>query len=223
MSKNPYEILGVSPTASREEIDQAYYYLRDKYRLDMHSEGEKGKIAAQNLNELETAYRDIIIDYTGDASKAYASSSSDSTVTGDPIVEDSAFAEVERLIREKDYPAAQKALDNVFERNADWHFYQSAIYYKQGWLNESKSQLEIACNMDPTNKKYANSLEKLNSKLSGSRSTTSSSTITSSADRNGYSRSYGSDYDARRTEDTCCQACQAAICVNCLCDCCCRS
>lgn len=222
MSKNPYEILGVSPTATRDEIDQAYYTLRDKYRLDMHSEGEKGKIAAKKLNDLETAYRDIIIDYTGEASKTSAESASDSsTITKDPVVEDSVFSEVERLIREKNYPAAQKALDNLFERNAEWHFYQSAIYYKQGWLNESKSQLEIACNMDPSNKKYSDSLEKLNAKLSGPRS--SSSTVTPESPRSGYSRSYASDYDARRTEDTCCQACQAAICVNCLCDCCCRS
>lgn len=219
MSKNPYEILGVSPSASREEIDEAYYYLRDKYRLDMHSEGDKGKQAARALNDLETAYRDIIIDYTGESSYT-AESAPESDVTSDPVVEESSFGEVDRLIRDKKYPEAQKALDNIFERNAEWHYYQSVIYYKQGWLNESKSQLEIACNMEPSNTKYTGTLNKLNAKLNASKSTTNPSS-THSGD--GYSRSYGGDYDARRAEDSCCQACQTAICLNCLCDCCCRS
>lgn len=234
MSKNPYEILGVSTSATREEIDQAYYTLRDKCRLDMHSEGEKGKLAAKRLNEVENAYREIIIDYTGDAPSTQASSyNNESTnrdttynepvIDKDPIIEESAFSAVEKLIREKKYPEAQRALDNIFERNAEWHFYQSAIYYKQGWLNESKSQLQIACNMDPNNVKYKESLEKLDNKLSASKSAhaTSGGSVNVGG-HNGYHRSYGSDYDARSTEDGCCRACQAAICVNCLCDCCCR-
>lgn len=225
MSKNPYEILGVPQSASRQEVDEAYFNLRDKYRLDMHSEGEKGKIAAKSLNEVELAYRDILLNFsetdTPNPSNTYEDSFyQDNSVISEPEVQDAqTFASIDLLIRDKNYGAAQKALDNMSERSAEWHFYQSAIYYKQGWISESKSQLELACNMDPTNEKYRNSLNKLNEKINSK----NVSNKTYSNANNGFHRSYSqSDYDARSTEDSCCRACQAAICVNCLCDCCCR-
>lgn len=225
MSKNPYEILGVPQSASRQEVEEAYFNLRSKYRLDMHSEGEKGKRAAEALNEVELAYRDILLGFsesdTPNPANTYADTYyQDNSVSSEPeIQDDQTFVIVEKFIREKNYGAAQKALDNISERSAEWHFYQSAIYYKQGWVNESKSQLELAYNMDPTNPKYKNSLEKLNQKISSKNVTNQ----TYNNGGNGFNRSYNqSDYDARSTEDTCCRACQAAICVNCLCDCCCR-
>lgn len=224
MSKNPYEILGVPANASRQEVDEAYFNLRSKYRLDMHSEGDKGKRAAEALNEVELAYRDILVNFsesdTPNPQNTYSDNFYQEPVSSEPEVRDSqTFAAVDAFIREKNYGAAQKALDNISERSAEWHFYQSAIYYKQGWVNESKSQLELACNMDPSNAKYRNSLNKLNEKIN-SRNVTNQTYQNAG---NGYHRSYSqSDYDARATEDTCCRTCQTLICINCLCDCCCR-
>ena len=57
MPKDPFLILGVSSDATQAEIDSAYNTLRDKYRLDMHLEGERGRDAARKLTELEDAYR----------------------------------------------------------------------------------------------------------------------------------------------------------------------
>lgn len=228
MSKNPYEILGVPANASRQEVDEAYFNLRSKYRLDMHSEGDKGKRAAEALNEVELAYRDILTNFSDSQANQniYASSQNVSSenqyasISSEPeIQDDQTFASVDAFIREKNFGAAQKALDNISERSAEWHFYQSAIYYKQGWVNESKSQLELACNMDPSNVKYRNSLNKLNEKINSRN--VSHQTYQNSG--GGYQRSYSqSDYDARATEDTCCRTCQTLICINCLCDCCCR-
>ena len=235
MSKNPYEILGVPANASRQEVDEAYFNLRSKYRLDMHSEGEKGKRAAEALNEVELAYRDILVNFSDSATFNHANSNTnaiyqDSSISSEPEIQDSVsaepkahenqmFASVDAFIREKNFGAAQKALDNISERNAEWHFYQSAIYYKQGWVSESKSQLELACNMDPSNAKYRNSLNKLNEKINSKNVSHQSYQNTGG----GYQRSYSqSDYDARATEDTCCRTCQTLICINCLCDCCCR-
>lgn len=225
MSKNPYEILGIPQNASREEVDQAYYTLRDKYRLDMHSEGEKGKQAAKALDAVEIAYRDILLGFSESNQPNPANTYNDSyyqesAVSSEPVVQDNqTFAVVEKFIRGKNYGDAQKALDNISERSAEWHFYQSAIYYKQGWINESKSQLELAYSMEPNNPKYRDSLNKLNQKLNSKPNVAQNY----NGNNDGYNRSYSqSNYDASRTEDSCCRACQAAICINCLCDCCCR-
>lgn len=218
MYQNPYEVLGLPNGASREEVEEAYIRLRDKYRLDMHSEGAKGKAAAKMLEAVENAYADILTNYAEGGIKAPESVSYEEFTSDSPEVEivDNDYSEIERLLKNKCYSDAQRALDDIDARNAEWHFYQSVIYYKTGRMQESKAQLELACSMDPSNQRYKNSLDKLNAKLNESQ-------YQPSAEQNdGYRRSYYDGDTARNTEDGCCAACQTMICLNCLCDCCCR-
>jgi hypothetical protein len=68
----------------------------------------------------------------------------------------------ENAIKNGDIRLAQEKLDSFDERNGEWHYYQSVIFYKKNWINESKKQLEIALQCDPENQKYKNALNKLN-------------------------------------------------------------
>ena len=203
MPKDPFLILGVASDASQEEIDSAYNTLRDKYRLDMHHEGERGREAARNLTELEDAYRracDIV---------------ARGAVSGD------VYSQVEQYLRENRFDEAQTLLDNISERNAEWHYLQSALFYKKGWISESRSQLRMACNMDPTNDKYRRALEKLEGRDSARTTPTGSSyeSYRGGSDH-GYHRSY-SDYESsRRSDDAACAFCQGLMCANLCCDCC---
>ena len=52
-------------------------------------------------------------------------------------------------------------LDSKHDRDGQWHYYQSIVYYKREWLTESKRQLEEAIACDPGNEKYRRALEKL--------------------------------------------------------------
>ena len=229
MYKNPYEVLGLPDGASKEDVEAAYIRLRDKYRLDMHSEGAKGKAAAKMLEEVENAHNDILVNYAEGGIPAaptyesgyssYATSPEPEIVGGERSQND--YGQIESLIRDKRFSDAQRALDDIDNRNADWHYYQSVLYYKSGRMQESKAQLELACSMDPSNLRYRNSLDKLNAKIDGSNSYSQNGNVGNNVN-NGYQRSYYESDTARNAEDGCCAACQTMICLNCLCDCCCR-
>ena len=55
----PYQILGIEPTASDEEIKQAYRTLANKYHPDKveHLGDEFKKLAEERFKEIEEAYR----------------------------------------------------------------------------------------------------------------------------------------------------------------------
>ena len=70
--KNPYEILGLTPDASEEELRARYEQLVAKYKDERFLPGEAGNQAAEKLNDVEDAWREIMRDidcllYTSDA------------------------------------------------------------------------------------------------------------------------------------------------------------
>ena len=233
MSKNAYEILGVSPSADMHEIEQQYYALRDRYREEMYQEGAVGKAAAKKLNEIEQAYSDIC---AGRASVNAPKEKQPNPIVMDSVVNDpytqvndeegagkvnathsSSFDEVQSRIDQNDLKGAQSLLDSVGTRDAEWHYYQAMIYYKKKWPKEAVNQMEMACQMEPNNAHYAKVLEKLRQKASEPKSQAGYNEQTQS----GYQRSY-QERDARAAEDGVCRFCETLICINCLCDCCCR-
>ena len=146
-----YKILNISEDASIEEIESAYRTLKEKYSSERFLEGEAGNEAARLLTKLETAYHEIM------ASRKANSSENDNVQVD--------FSEVELLIKKGDIATAQEKLDDINDRNAEWHYLQSVIFYKKNWINESKKQLEIALNMDPHNQKYVGDFAKLKQKI----------------------------------------------------------
>ena len=232
MSKNAYEILGVSPNADMHEIEQAFYALRDKYREEMYQEGAVGKAAARKLNEIEQAYSDIC------AGRATSSATND--VQHDNIVMDSAvndtfesandpngwsanaagFEAVQSKLDAGDLKGAQAALDKVGKRDAEWHYYQAMIYYKKQWVKEALDQMNMACQMAPDNAHYAKVRERLQAKANA-KTNAGYNEQTQSPKNDGYRRSYA-EQDARYAEDSVCRFCETLLCINCLCDCCCR-
>ena len=54
--ENLYDIIGVSPSVSDEELDSAYKKLREKYGEERFQNGPAGEEAADKLEKLERAY-----------------------------------------------------------------------------------------------------------------------------------------------------------------------
>ena len=56
MSKDYYKILGVSKSASKEEIKKAYRRLAHEFHPDKHSDEQKRKVAEEKFKEISEAY-----------------------------------------------------------------------------------------------------------------------------------------------------------------------
>lgn len=150
MNKHYYEILGVSESATDEEIRARYEELKKKYSEERFLEGEAGNEAARMLNRVDVAYNEIMTERSEKHSAENAGSS---------------YAKVDEYIRAGKINEAQAVLDEFNERPAEWHYLQSVVFYKKNWMNESKKQLEIALQMDSSNEKYRTAYNKLKEKI----------------------------------------------------------
>ena len=150
MNKHYYEILGVSESATDEEIRARYEELKKKYSEERFLEGEAGNEAARMLNRIDVAYNEIMTERSEKHTAENAGSS---------------YAKVDEYIRAGKINEAQAVLDEFNERPAEWHYLQSVVFYKKNWMNESKKQLEIALHMDSSNEKYRTAYNKLKEKI----------------------------------------------------------
>ncbi len=209
MSKNPFIIFGVDEnTVNQNELYEAYRALRAKYEDDRFLEGEAGENAARKISEIDQAY--------SDANEILATRT---TVTNGKVT----YEEIEAKIREKAYNDAQAMLDSVTNRDAEWHFLQSVIYYKKGWVSESYNQLKKAVEMDPTNQKYRSSYEKLRVNFEGPRPNTNNTYQQGQGaytqpnyDNNGYGRSYSAG--GRPADGGTCDICSTLCALDCCCE-----
>lgn len=224
MYKDPYMILQTYKDASESEIDSAYQRLKAKYSEERFLTGEAGAAAARNLTELEDAYRE--------AKQKFQSKKAETSYGSE-------LGEIEELIKANKTDKAQQQLDEIMERDAEWHYLQSIVFYKKNWYNESKNQLNMAVSMDPLNKKYKDALERLNTFMSGQGAKRASQTQSQddkyyrksdeqiNPDKNQYNRN---QYDQNRQQygnegrhmggcggpETCCTQ---LICADCCCEC----
>lgn len=150
MNRQYYDLLGVSESATDEEISARYEQLKRKYSEERFLEGEAGNEAAKMLNRIDVAYTEIMSARQERRTAENAGSS---------------YARVEQLIREGKIAEAQSALDEFNERPAEWHYLQSVVFYRKNWINESKKQLEIAMQLEPSNEKYSSSYNRLRDKI----------------------------------------------------------
>ena len=203
--KDPYVVLGLTEEATEEQLTERYESLRAKYKEERFQSGEAGNIAAKNLTELEEAWAVI--------SQRLKQSRFESD-----------FAYIDGLIKDKKYDDAQKALDAIVDRTAQWHYYQSKVYYYREWLTESRKQLRVALDMDPNNEKYKLALEKMDMVMGNSKAN--------------QSEIHGDDIDAARANSESARnqeqmaagnalsnCCTAYCCTSLCCDamsCCCR-
>ena len=196
-----YKILGVRPDADDAAIEEAYQKLKAKYSKDRFLEGEAGNEAAKNLSKLEEAYDEI----------TSARKSSYENKSGMGVYEDIAAA-----IKNGDINHAQELLDGISYKDAEWHYYESVVFYKKNWMNESKNQLELALKMDPENEKYKKSYEKLKAKMNFSEKQFQSGNY--NANNNG-----ADGYSQKQMGgDTCMDMCATYCCMELMCRSCCR-
>ncbi len=209
MNKRNLELLGLTEGATAEEIEAAYKSLREKYLEERFLDGEAGNNAARMLTKIETAHNELL----SELAEAENDLSSDAGT---------AYAKVEELIRDGKIDEAQRALDAFNERNAQWHYLQSVVFYRKNWINESKKQLEIAMHLDASNEKYKEAYKKLNDKMEYD----ASRHVNDGANQSAYR---GQTMDGMQENQMggnfcsdCLTCCYINMCINCLCSMCCN-
>ena len=205
MNKKNLEILGLGEGATKQDVKSAYETLRAKYLEERFMDGEVGNNAAKMLSVIEQAYNDLMNELSENAAAEDSESS---------------FLKDEELIKSGDIHEAQRVLDSFNERGGRWHYLQSVVFYRKNWINESKKQLEIAIQLEPDNEKYKETYKKLNDKINydaqnsaGGNQTVYQGQTVNSADND----QMGGNFCAN-----CIECCYLNLCINCLCNACCR-
>ncbi len=209
MSRESYEFLGLDESATTEEIERRYRELKAKYDEEKWQDGEAGNAAARKLERLNAAYEEIMDERrTASAPRAQAEAAESP--------KPDAFEEVSSAIRSGDLVRAQQLLDAFNERNAEWHYLQSVVFYKKNWMNESKKQLEIALQMDGSNEKYRTAYEKLKARADYNTQTGGAPNTDPNIGPDPNAGQMGGNWCS-----TCASMCYTYLCVNCLFNMCC--
>ncbi len=141
MNKNPYEVLGVSPNASDDEIKKAYRDLTRKYHPDANVDNPLADLAEEKFKEVQEAYDTIMHErasgnsggysYGGNSSSGssggYSYGGSSYGNTGgygsyQNAQQDPRLQAAVNYINNRRFREALNTLDQVPERTALWYY-----------------------------------------------------------------------------------------------------
>ena len=189
---NPYEVLGVSQNATKEEIHDAYRKLVKKNHPDKFTDPQMKKVAEEKIKQINEAY-DLIKDgnYNPYSSRARSSGYSYSTSTTAGSAE---FQPIRQMINNGNIQGAYSALSAMANHTAEWHYLMGIVLLRMGRYDNARSELRFATQMDPGNSEYAQAYASL--------------------------LNFGGRYRTTYTNSGssgCCNVCTASICANLLC------
>ena len=206
--RDPYSVLGIKPTATDEEIKKAYHNLARKYHPDKYGEDNPLRdIAQEKMQEVNAAYNEITrMRSAQEQGREHDEGVSDEYITA------TEYRRIRTLLNRRRFREAARSLADIPEakRTAEWHYLMSVVCLSANRVNDAMRELELACQMDPSNQEYQQA------KIAFNEATA----------RYG-SAYYDTAYNrGGRQEDGCAgsglDCCLRFLCMNMLCNCCCR-
>ncbi len=180
--QDPYRVLGVTRSASDDDIKKAYRKLSRIYHPDANVNNPNKKQAEEKFKEIQQAYDQIIKEKEGGYQEAgggygsggYGSSgyggydswfnsgyrrAQSSAGSSEPLEMQAA----RNYINSGHYREALNALSGVAEKDARWYYYSAIANAGLGNTVNAQSYAQQAVSMEPGNTEYADLLERLKS------------------------------------------------------------
>ena len=157
--KNPYEVLGVSATATDEEIKTAYRNLAKKYHPDNYNDSPLADVAEEKMKEVNEAY-DAICDMRKNGGQSAYSQGSYGTQGS---YTRTSYPDVRTYIQNGRLDDAEAILNGVSpdSRNAEWYFLMGMIYSRRGFTEQAYSYFTRAYQMEPNNMEFKAAFENM--------------------------------------------------------------
>ncbi len=202
---DPYSVLGVSASATDDEIRVAYRTLAKKYHPDAYKDNPLADLAEEKMKEINEAYDQITKErasgrnYAG-GGRSYGSSGGSGRSGGSSYsgANASVYARVRSCLNMHNVEGAQALLDGIVNRDAEWYFLMGSVNYQKGWMEEAYTDFQTAAGMDPSNSEYQAALRRMNGRTSAY-------------------RTGGQNAGAGGMNP--CNCCSSLLCADCLCEC----
>ena len=209
---DPYQVLGVSPSATDEQIKNAYRELARKYHPDNYVNNPLADLAQEKMKEINEAYDQIQRQrkqqqqsYSGQASanRGYSNAGySRQSYSGQGR---SQFADIRQLLNSNRLSEAEELLEGIPQqrRDAEWYYLRGRVFYVHGWLDQAYSYYTRAVQMNPGNAEYQTALNQLMWQRNTGRP----------------SGGYGDYRNVQSGGMSGCDLCSGLICADCCCEC----
>lgn len=176
---DPYQVLGVSPSATDEQIKNAYRELARKYHPDNYANNPLADLAQEKMKEINEAYDQIQrqrkqqqssrsgqgYSQGGYSQSGYSQSgySRGYAGQGGSSRGGSQFADIRQLLNANRVSDAEELLEGIPQsrRDAEWYFLRGRVFYVRGWLDQAYNYYVRANQMSPGNAEYQTALNQL--------------------------------------------------------------
>ena len=162
-SKNPYEVLGILPNASDDEVKRAYRDMTRKYHPDANVNNPLADLAEEKFKEVQEAYDEIMRQRAqgGYQSNGGYQGGGYSYNSGYGTEQNPQIQAVYNYLNARRYPEALNVLNGMNNRDAQWYYLSAVANANMGNNLIARDQVNQAVNMEPNNQQYRRLLNQL--------------------------------------------------------------
>lgn len=151
MIADPYKVLGVSPSASSDEIKKAYRELSKKYHPDSYMNNPLSELAEEKFKEVQEAYEQIMQKGTTYDQGSYSGTGGEA----------SEMNSVYNFLNARRYTEALNVLSGISNRTARWYYCSAIANSGIGNNILASEHARQAVAMEPGNQEYTKLLNQM--------------------------------------------------------------
>lgn len=195
--KNPYEVLGISESATNEEVRDAYRKLAKKYHPDNYADSPLADMAEEKMKEINYAYDEILRIRAEKKNNNQRKEDGYQRYNADYGSRRSEYSKVRQAINANDFKTAEAILNQVdqLQRDGEWFFLKGCILLHQGYHFDAIRYIDRACELEPGNEEFATLRDNLRTQTNA----------------------YGDPSSRQSGGCSICDICSFLICLDCMC------